>query len=143
MHEAWRHGYIATATLPDGRGGGILDLRCPSEAVTRTAEFRELARQLCELVALRSPRFLRRAHVPPAQLELLLREGRTEALRRGIPDEEVEAWASSCAESRLSDLCLMELPLEGRPVAAVLEDRARRWGHEVEIRRYHRMSLDD
>lgn len=136
-------GYIATVTLPDGRGGGILDLRCRRAETADSFAFRRLALQVCEVVARSSPRYLRREHMSPEEGETLLLECRQEALRRGIPDGDVPAYARDLREAWLRSHSLLELPLGGGSVAGALEAFGRQHGDELEIRRYHRMSLDD
>ncbi len=139
MVGASKHGFIATVTLPDGSSGGLLDLRCRTREVAESAEFRELARTICRLLAEHSPRYLELGHVPAREADRILRECRVEALRRGIPDDDVEAWAAQAAERRIASLCLLELPLGSGTVARALEE----FGHPVAVRRFYRASLDD
>lgn len=136
-------GYIATLTLPDGRGGGILDLRCRLAGTAESVAFRRLALQICEVMSRRSPRYLRREHMSPEERESVLRDCRQEALRRGIPDEDVPAYALDLLESWLRAQSLLELPMGGGTIADALEEFGRAHEDELEIRRYHRMSLDD
>lgn len=143
MQDPWPNGYIATVTLPDGRGGGILDIRCLTPEVARSREFRDLAEGICEVVARRSPRYLERSALPPDEASQVLRECRLDGLRRGLPDDELEGWAAAAAEEILARRCLLELPLGERTVGEAVEDLARRVGHLLEIRRFYRMSLDD
>ncbi len=133
------HGYIATLTLPDGRGGALLDLRCATAEIARSSEFRDLALKVCEVVARRSPRFMDRHEIPLQETEDLLRQCRIEALRRGVPDEDLEAYARRTAERRAREACLMDMPLDQGSVASALEG----FGQPVKIRRFYRASLED
>lgn len=141
-HMPWP-GYIATVTLPDGRGGGILDLRCRLPETAESFAFRRLAMQVCEVMARRSPRYLRREHMSPEEGEAVLRDCRAEALRRGIPDDDLAAYAQALREAWLAAHSLLELPMGDGTVAQALEEFGRTHGDELEIRRYHRMSLED
>jgi len=133
------HGYIATVTLPDGRGGALLDLRCASAERAMSSEFRDLALRVCQVVAQRSPRFLDHHEIPVQEAEALMQQCHVEALRRGIPDEDLEPYARRSAERRMRQDCLMDLPLGSGTVASALEE----FGHPVEVRRFYRASLDD
>lgn len=136
-------GYIATMTLPDGRGGGILDVRCGKVETAESSAFRGLALQVCEVMTRLSPRYLRREHMSPEEGESVLRDCRSEALRRGIPDDDVPAYARDLREAWLRTQSLLELPLGDGTVAQALEEFGRAHDDQLEIRRYHRMSLDD
>ena len=135
----YSHGYIATITLPDGRGGALLDLRCASAEIAISSAFRDLALRVCRVVAQHSPRFLDHHEIPLQEAEALVQEYRVEALRRGIPDEDLELYARRSAEHRMRQICLLDLPLGSGTVNSALED----FGHPVEVRRFYRASLDD
>ncbi len=139
MQGAFEHGFITTVTHPDGRAGGLLDLRCQSREVSASAGFRDLARAVCQVLADHTPQYLGRDRIPPSESERILGECRVEALRRGIPDEDREAYAAQLAARRTAGLCLLELPLGAGTVGQALED----FGHPVLVRRFYRASLDD
>jgi len=139
LPRAFQHGFIATVTLPEGRNGGLVDLRVDSADVAASAGFRELAQGVCRVLANHAPKYLERDLVPRLESERILRECRGEALRRGIPDEDLEAYTTRLAEERLAPLCLMELPMGAGTVGTALEE----FGHPVQVRCFYRASLDD
>ena len=107
--------------------------------MARSQEFRDLAMRICEVLARRSPRFLDVHGVPLEAVERIRRSARVEALRRGIPDDDLEEYSADLAERRIADLCLLELPLGEGTVAEALAA----FPHPVAIRLFYRVSVDD
>lgn len=101
-------GVIEAYIHPGNRVGAIVEVKCQTDFVAKTEEFRGFAKEISIQVASMRPRYISRADVPldviskevGYRIERLEREGSSEEDLQKQLDAEMEQW--------YSDVCLLE-----------------------------------
>lgn len=106
------HGVICSYVHPGDRIGVLLEMKCKTDFVAKTEEFKQFAREMAMQVASMKPDYISRADVP---LEVVSKEVgyRTERLNRegvAYEDESFQAKLDGEMVQWYSEVCLLEQP---------------------------------
>ena len=64
-----RHGIVDAYIHPDSKTGVLLDIRCESDFVAKSPDFRNLAHEICLQIAAMKPLFVREEDIPEEFLD--------------------------------------------------------------------------
>ena len=102
--------YIASVNL-DNKCAALLEMRCARPETASSPAFHDLAQRVCLTVAHYAPRYLERGQIPADEAERASAAAKLEAIRRGIPKDELSAYTAKLAQAALNARCLLSLPL--------------------------------
>lgn len=136
-------GVIESYVHAQGRVGVLLELRCESDFVARTGDFRTLAHDLAMQVAATGAAYLRPEDVPDSVVEAerhIAREqlrdsGKPAAMRDKIIEGKLQKWY---AES-----CLLQQPFikdESLTVQQLIDRAVAKLGEKIEVGKFTRLT---
>ena len=141
-----KYGCMETAVTPNHDQACMLRMSCvSSDPASRTA-MSALAQKICQRLLQcppkKEPHYLQRSNLTAQEWEDLRRDCRRKALQKGIPDDEIPAYAAQLLQQRLGEMCLTEMVIEGKSLEAHLAEFRQRFG-EVHIRSFIKQTIYD
>jgi elongation factor Ts len=130
----------------EGRIGVLVEVNCETDFVARTAEFRELAREVAMQVAALSPRWVSRDEVPEDVVESERKVYAERARQEGKPEKVLDKSVDGLLESFYKTTVLLDQPYirEGsKTVDDLVKDVATKVGENVVVRRFVRYQLGE
>jgi elongation factor Ts len=94
----------------DGRIGVLIEVRCETDFLSGSEEFRRLVRDLALQVASEAPTYVRAEDVPPELVSEVERKAEATALALGKPERAIPSIVTGKVRKYLSQVCLMEQP---------------------------------
>ncbi|MGI5818203.1 MAG: translation elongation factor Ts [Armatimonadota bacterium] len=144
--RAAEEGIISSYIHAGNQIGVLVDLRCETDFVARTDEFREFGRDIAMQVAAMHPRWVSPEDVPE---EALAREREVltqQALEEGKPEHIVEKMVDGRLQKFYADVCLIKQPFI-RDDSVTIEDRLNelvaQTGERVLISRFVRFQVGE
>ena len=144
--KAADEGFVASYVHAGNQIGVLVDMRCETDFVARTDEFREFARDIAMQIAAMHPRWITPEDVP---CEVLEREKEVliqQALEEGKPEHIVEKMVEGRLEKFYEDVCLIKQPFI-RDDSLTIEDKLNeliaQCGERVLIARFVRYQVGE
>ncbi len=139
-------GTIASYVHAGSQIGVLLDLRCETDFVARTDEFREVARELGMQVAAMAPGWVSPEDVPEEVLDHERTVLKEQALAEGKPEHIVEKMVEGRLAKFFEENCLIKQPFL-RDDSITVEDRINdlvsACGEKVVIQRFVRFQIGE
>ncbi len=144
--KAAEEGVIASYVHAGNQIGVLVDLRCETDFVARTDEFREFGRDVAMQVAAMQPEWIAPEDVPEDVLEHEREVLTQQALEEGKPEHIVEKMVEGRLEKFYEDVCLLKQPFI-RDDSLTIEDRLNdllaQTGERVLIKRFVRYQVGE
>ncbi|MDI6870379.1 MAG: translation elongation factor Ts [Bacillota bacterium] len=124
-----------------GRIGVLVEAAAPSDGAAAGETFRQTLRDVAMQVAAAKPEYVNRVEVPTQVRERELAIYRTLAASEGKPVQIQDRIAQGKLEKFFKEVCLLEQPFIRDPdktVEAMLKERAKEAGGEIDVRRFVR-----
>ncbi len=139
-----RHGLIHAYVHGDGRIGVLIEVRCESDFLSRSEQFRNLVKELALQVAATAPTYVSAADVPAEEIERVREEAKAWAASQGKPEQVVKAIADGKVRQYLTKACLLEQEYVRDPkvrVAELVSSLAASSGEKIEVAAFTRYEL--
>ncbi len=120
--KAAEEGIIASYVHAGNQIGVLVDLRCETDFVARTDEFREFGRDLAMQVAAMHPKWIAPEDVPSEVVEREKEVLTQQALEEGKPEHIVEKMVEGRLQKFYENVCLMKQPFI-RDDSLTIEDK--------------------
>ena len=144
--KAAHEGVIASYIHAGNQIGVLVDLRCETDFVARTDEFREVARDLAMQVAAMQPQWVGPDDVPEDVLEHERTVLTDQALAEGKPEHIVEKMVEGRIQKFFAEHCLLKQP-SIRDDSVTVEDRLNELvaacGEKVRLHRFVRYQIGE
>ncbi len=144
--KAAEEGIIASYIHAGNQIGVLVDLRCETDFVARTDEFREFGRDLAMQVAAMEPKWIAPEDVPPEAVEHEREVLRQQALEEGKPEHIVEKMVEGRLQKFYENECLLKQPFI-RDDSVTIEDKLNelvaQCGERVVIARFVRYQVGE
>jgi len=144
--KAADEGCIASYIHAGNQIGVLVDLRCETDFVARTDDFREVARDLAMQVAAMQPQWVAPEDVPEDVLEHERTVLTDQALAEGKPEHIVEKMVEGRIEKFYAENCLLKQP-SIRDDSVTVEDRLNELiaacGEKVKLQRFVRFQIGE
>lgn len=144
--KAAEEGIIASYVHAGNQIGVLVDLRCETDFVARTDEFREFGRDIAMQVAAMHPKWVAPEDVPEDALEREREVLTQQAREEGKPDHIVEKMVEGRLQKFYADVCLMNQPFI-RDDSLTIEDKLNeliaQTGERVLIKRFVRYQVGE
>jgi elongation factor Ts len=144
--KAAEEGIIASYIHAGNQIGVLVDLRCETDFVARTDEFREFGRDIAMQVAAMHPRWVAPEDVPEEELEHERQVLKQQALEEGKPEHIVEKMIEGRLQKFYADVCLLKQP-SIRDDSLTIEDKLNELisatGERVLIARFTRFQVGE
>lgn len=137
-------GWIGSYVHQTGKVGVLVEVRCETDFVSRSAAFQALVRDLALHIAAINPLYLTKEEVPEGVVaqeqdiarEQLRTQGKPEAMWENIIAGKVEKW--------YTDVCLLSQPFvkdETKTISDLLNEARTALGEKIEITRFVRFQI--
>ncbi|HCA48270.1 MAG TPA: translation elongation factor Ts [Armatimonadetes bacterium] len=144
--KAAQEGIVASYIHAGNQIGVLVDLRCETDFVARTDEFREFGRDIAMQVAAMHPRWVAPEDVPEEELEHERQVLKQQALEEGKPEHIVEKMIEGRLQKFYADVCLLRQP-SIRDDSLTIEDKLNELisatGERVLIARFIRFQVGE
>lgn len=139
-------GIIEAYIHTGGRIGVILELNCETDFVAKTAEFKELAKDIVMHIAAVKPEYLSSDEVPADIIENERNILRVQALNEGKPEKIIDKMIEGRVAKFYKDVCLLEQPFVKDPdktISQLITEKIVKIGENIFIRRFVRYELGE
>ncbi len=139
-------GIIEAYIHPGSRLGVLVELNCETDFVAKTADFKQLAKDLAMQVAATNPRSLTREEIDPATIEREMEIYRSQARNEKKPDNIVDRIAQGKLEKFYQENCLIEQSFikdPNRTIKQLVTDVIAKLGENITVRRFVRFQLGE
>jgi elongation factor Ts len=137
-------GVVASYIHPGDRLGVMLELNAETDFVSRTDEFKALAKDLCMQVAASAPKYVAREEVPAEIVKEEKEIYMTQAKESGKPAAVLEKIADGKLEKFYQEVCLIEQPFVKDPeknIKSLIQEMIAKTGENIKVKRFVRYTL--
>ncbi len=143
--NATKAGYVYAYVHGDGRVGVMIEARCETDFLSKSADFRTLVHELALHIASEAPCYVKVSDVPPEVLAAVEAEAEAAALALDRPAAAVPKIKAGKVRKFLSKSCLMEQPFVKNPdvsVSSLVQSLSARSGESVQIVQFSRYEVE-
>lgn len=143
--RATRAGVVECYLHGDGRIGVMLELRCETDFLAKSQEFRRVARELALQIASEAPSYVSSAQVPKEAIREIEQQAYQHALALGRPEGVIPQIQSGRVQKWLRQACLLEQPCLKQPeltVGQLLQALTAKSGESVEVVQFSRYQIE-
>ena len=144
--RATSEGRIGSYIHSNGKIGVLVELKCESDFVAKTAQFATLNKDLCMQVAASAPRWISPEDVPADVIAKEKEIYMTQAKEAGKPDKMLEKIAEGKLKKFYSEVCLLEQNFVKEPdktVGNLIKEYIAQLGENISIGRFVRFQLGE
>ncbi len=129
-----------------GKIGVLLEVKCETDFVAKTDEFRALVKDIAMQIAAANPKYLRKEDVDTAELEKEREILRAQALNEGKPEKIVDKMVEGRIQKYYKEVCLLEQPFVKDPdksVQDLVTEKIAKIGENISVRRFVRYEMGE
>jgi elongation factor Ts len=122
----------------------LLDLRCESDFVAKSDNFKKLFREICLQIAAMGPLYVKEEDIPQEIIEKEKNIYSEQLLKSGKPKEVVDKIIEGKIKSYVKDSCLLSQPWikdNKKTVKGLIEECIVKTGENILIRRFTRYEI--
>jgi len=142
--RATAEGVVESYIHANGKVGALVEVRCETDFVARTDEFREFAREVAIHVAGMNPppRYVSAEEIPRAERDAERRIFEAKAKEEGKPENVIERIVSGQLDKWAQDVALLEQThirvdaYEGKTIEQLRADLAANTGENIQVARF-------
>lgn len=137
-------GIIDVYLHSNAKTGVLIDLRCESDFVAKSPEFKNLAHELCLQIAAMSPLFVTDTAIPKDFLDGETKIYKEEASASGKPKNIVDQIVEGKLKKYKDSVCLLSqtwIKDDTKTVKNLVEDTVAKVGEKIEIKRFSRYEI--
>jgi len=139
-----KSGLIDTYLHPNGKTGVLLDIRCESDFVAKSPEFKSLCHEICLQIAAMKPLYVKEEDIPEEFLdgetkiytEQIKDSGKPENIVKQILEGKLKKYKSEV--SLLSQTWIKD---DTKNIKNVIEDTVAKVGENIEVKRFVRYEI--
>jgi elongation factor Ts len=139
-----KSGLIDTYLHPDAKTGVLLDIRCETDFVAKSPEFKNLAHEICLQIAAMKPLYVKEEDIPEEFLD-----GETKIYKEQIKDSgKPEKIVNQILEGKLNkykeEVSLLSQPWikdDSKTIKNLIEEAVAKIGENVEVKKFVRYSI--
>lgn len=139
-----KQGIIAGYVHPNAKAGVLLDIRCESDFVANSPDFRKLSHEICLQIAAMKPLFVSEKDIPEEFLD-----GETKIYKEQVKDSgKPEKILQQILEGKLSKykagISLLSQPWikdDTKTIANLVEEAVAKIGENIEIKKFSRYEI--
>jgi len=124
--------------------GAMVDLRCETDFVARTDEFKTLAHELCLQIAAMRPQFINPEDIPGEFLEKEKNKIKEELQKSGKPAKLIEEIVGGKLEKLKKEICLLSQPWikdGSKTIGDLVQEYKAQLKEEILVKRFIRLEI--
>ena len=137
-------GLVASYVHPGSRVGVLLELRCETDFVAKSEEFKKLAHEICLQIAAMKPLFSKPEDIPENFLDGERKIYQKQLQNSGKPQEIIGKIIEGKIEKYKKEVSLVSQPWvkdETKTIGELIEQTAAKLGEKIEIARFARYEI--
>jgi elongation factor Ts len=139
-----KSGLIETYLHQNAQTGVLLDMRCETDFVSKSPDFKSLAHEICLQIVSMKPLYIREEDIPEEMLESEIKIYKEQAKESGKPEkiatQIVEGKIKKYKES-ISLLSQIWIKDDSKTIKNLIEDTVGKVGENIEIKRFARYEI--
>lgn len=142
--KASQQGIVASYVHPGSRVGVLLELRCETDFVAKSEEFKKLAHEVCLQIAAMKPIFVKPEDIPEDFLDEEIKIYQKQFADSGKPQEIVNKIIEGKIDKYKKEVSLISqawVKDESKTVGELVEDAVVKIGEKIEIGRFARYEI--
>lgn len=144
--RATAEGVVFAYIHPGDSLGVMVELNCETDFVAKTAEFRNLAKDLAMHIAALEPKYVRKEDIPEEEVSQEKEIYHSKAVSSGKPEKVIEKIVEGQLTKYFSEVCLYEQPFvkdEKMTVGELISERIVSTKENINLRRFERFKLGE
>lgn len=144
--RATAEGVVFAYIHPGDSLGVMVELNCETDFVAKTAEFRNLAKDLAMHIAALGPQYVRKEDIPEEEVSQEKEIYHSKATASGKPEKVIEKIVEGQLTKYFSEVCLYEQPFvkdEKMTVGELISERIVSTKENINLRRFERFKLGE
>jgi len=137
-------GIIDTYLHPNFKTGVLLDIRCESDFVAKSPDFKNLAHEICLQVAAMKPLFVKEEDIPEEFLDGETKIYKEQIKDSGKPEKIVEQILEGKLKKYKEEVSLLSQPWikdDSKTMKNVIEEAVAKIGENIEIKKFTRYEI--
>jgi len=138
-------GLIDSYLHPNGKVGVLLDIRCETDFVAKSSDFRQLAHEVCLQIAAMKPLFISENDIPEDFLDKEKNLYREQFVNSGKPQKIIDQIIEGKLNKYKKDVCLLLqswIKDDSKIVKDLVESTIAKIGEKVEIKKFTRYEIN-
>jgi len=139
-----KSGLIENYLHPNAKTGVLLDIRCETDFVAKSPDFKNLAHEICLQIAAMKPLYVSDTEIPEGFLDGETKIYKEQIANSGKPEKIVEQILEGKLNKYKQEICLLLQPWikdETKKIKDLIEDTTAKVGEKIEIKRFARFEI--
>jgi elongation factor Ts len=139
-----KSGLIETYLHSNAKTGVLLDIRCETDFVAKSPDFKNLAHEICLQIAAMKPLFVLEAEIPEEFLDGETKIYTEQAAGSGKPEKIVAQIIEGKLKKYKDEICLLSQPWikdDEKTIKDLIEDTVAKVGEKIEVKRFARYEI--
>lgn len=139
-----KSGLIESYVHPNAKAGVLLDIRCETDFVANSPEFRELAHEICLQIVAMKPLFVTDVEIPAEIIEKETKIYEEQMKDSGKPENIVKQILEGKLNKYKQEICLLSqnwIKDESKTVKNLIEGTVSKVGENIEIKKFSRFEI--
>ena len=137
-------GLIETYLHQNAQTGVMLDIRCETDFVAKSADFKNLSHEVCLQIAAMKPLYVKEEEIPEGFLDGEMRIWTEQVKDSGKPENIVKQILEGKANKYKQEICLLSqtwIKDDSKTIKNLVEDTVAKVGENIEIKRFARYEI--
>lgn len=129
---------------PNAKTGVLLDIRCETDFVAKSPEFKHLAHEICLQIAAIKPLFVNEEQIPEEFLDGEIKIYKAEIANSGKPENLVAQILEGKIKKYKESISLLAQPWvkdDSKTIKNLIEDTIAKVGENIEVKRFMRYEI--
>lgn len=139
-----KSGLIESYVHPNLKTGVLLDIRCESDFVAKSPEFKNLAHEICLQIAAMKPLFIKEEDIPEDLLDGETKIYKEQIKDSGKPENIVKQILQGKLKKYKQEVSLISQPWikdDTKTIRNLIEDAVAKVGENIEIKKFSRYEI--
>ena len=139
-----KSGLIDTYLHSNAKTGVLLDIRCETDFVAKSPDFKNLAHEICLQIAAMKPLFISETDIPDEFLDRETKIYKEQVKGSGKPEKIVGQIIEGKLKKYKEEICLLSQPWikdDSKTIKNLIEDIVAKVGEKVEIKKFIRYEI--
>jgi len=137
-------GLIDTYLHSSGNTGVMLDIRCETDFVAKSPDFKGLAHEICLQIAAMKPSFVSDTEIPEGFLDGEMKIYKEQIKDSGKPEKIVEQILEGKINKYKQEICLLNqvwIKDDSKTIKDLIEDTTAKVGEKIEVKKFARFEI--
>jgi elongation factor Ts len=129
---------------PNAKTGVLLDIRCETDFVAKSPDFKNLAHEICLQIAAMKPLFVSESEIPEEVIESETMIYKEQMKDSGKPEKIMEQILEGKLKKYKEEVCLLSqawIKDDTKTIKNLIEDAVAKVGENIEIKRFARYEI--